>query len=179
VKARILFALAAIAFLRRSRDVRVHPDRDPSEPDEQAILNMLVDRAATRLEAQLQDADEIAGKALAVLAIDLSAAAVLISARADLAEFWPLVVAGFGLAIVLLCVSIWPRTFDTGPEPADFYATFGGASRLSASRQMLSELTYARDVNSTRARRKGQFFRYGFVASLVTGLGAIPVVLGS
>ena len=78
-----------------------------------------------------------------------------------------------------LCGSVWPRTFDTGPEPADFYARFGGGTRLDASRQMLSELVYARDVNTRRARRKGHFFRYGFVTSLAAGVAAIPVGLTS
>ena len=52
-------------------------------------------------------------------------------------------------------------------------------TRLDASRQMLSELVYARDVNTRRARRKGHFFRYGFVTSLAAGVAAIPVGLTS
>jgi hypothetical protein len=147
--------------------------------DEQAILDMLNERATTRLEAQLQDADELATRALAVLAIDVSASALLVSARDDLAAVWPLAACGFAIAIVLLGIAVWPRTFDTGPEPDAFYEEFGGATRLDASRQMLSELVFARAQNAPGARLKGQLFRYGFITSLVAGIATIPVILAS
>ena len=145
--------------------------------DEQGILDMLIRRAETRLEAQLQDADDLATKSLGVLALDVSAAAIIVSARDDLASLWPLAAGVFVIPIVLLGVAVWPRTFDTGPEPDAFYEEFGGATRLDASRQMLSELVYARAQNVRGARLKGGLFRYGFVTSLLAGIATIPVIL--
>lgn len=109
---------------------------EPSDGDEQAILDMLVPRAQARIDGQLLDSDALDTKALGVLGVDAAAVALMVAVGSDLASLWWIPAAALGLAGILLLAAVWPRTFDLGPDTRQFYETMGGGTRLDASRQM-------------------------------------------
>jgi hypothetical protein len=123
---------------------------------------MLVSQTRTRLEAQLQDTDEIATKALGVAAVDVAALALVVAVRDDLSRVWWVPVLCYGAAGILFLAAVWPREFDAGPDPVTFYDRFGGGTRLDASRAMLSETVSATDKNAPLLAFKNQLFKLGF-----------------
>jgi hypothetical protein len=152
---------------------------EPSEDDEQAILDMLVPRAQARIDGQLLDSDALDTKALGVLGVDAAAIALMVAVRSDLARLWWIPVVALGLAGVLLLAAVWPRTFDLGPDTRRFYETMGASTRLAASRQMLAELLAAIDANETRSPEKKLLFKTGFRLLVVAILSSLGVALAS
>ena len=151
--------------------------RDTDASDEQAILDMLTPRAQSRIDAQLRDSDSLDGKALGVLGVTAAAIALMVAVRAAVNEVWWLPTAGLGAAGVLLLASVWPRTFDLGPDPRRFYEAMATSTRLVASRQMLSELLAAVDANDRHLPAKNRLFKAGFGVLVVSLLGSLGVAL--
>ncbi len=142
--------------------------------DEQAILDMLIPRAQSRIDAQLRDSDSLDSKALGVLGVTAAAIALMVAVRTAVHDVWWLPTAGLGVAGVLLLASVWPRTFDLGPDPRRFYEAMATSTRLVASRQMLSELLAAVEANDRHLPGKNRLFKAGFgvlVGSLLVALG--------
>jgi len=155
-------------------EVQSAAEGEAKASDEQAILDMLIPRTQSRIDSQLRDSDSLDSKALGVLGVTAGAIALMVAVRAAVHELWWLPTAGLGVAGVLLLASIWPRTFDVGPDPRRFYEAMATSTRLVASRQMLSELLAAVDVNDRHLPGKNRLFKAGFgvlVGSLVASLG--------
>ena len=125
-----------------------------NESDEQAILDMLVPRAQARIDGQLRDGDALDTKALGVLGVDTAAVALLVAVRDSLNALWWIPTGALGVTGVLLLAAIWPRTFDLGPDPRKFYEAMGTSTRVTATRQMLSELLEAVDENGRQLPSK-------------------------
>jgi hypothetical protein len=140
---------------------------------------MLVARAQARLDAQLRDADAFELKALGLLGADAAALGVLVAVHEALSRLWWAVASGFGLAGLLLLVTIWPRKLDAGPSVRTFYETFGDGTALDVSRQMLAELIAAIDANEriARARMADELIKASLILILLSIAGAIPVAL--
>jgi hypothetical protein len=140
---------------------------------------MLVARAQARLDAQLRDADAFELKALGLLGADAAALGVLVAAHEALFRLWWAVASGFGLAGLLLLVTIWPRKLDAGPSVRAFYETFGDGTALDVSRQMLAELIAAIDTNEqiARARKADELIKLSLILILLSITGAIPLAL--
>ncbi len=145
--------------------------------DEQAILDMLIPRAQSRIDAQLRDSDSLDSKALGVLGVTAAAIALMVAVRAAVNELWWLPTGAVGGAGVLLLASIWPRRFDLGPDPRRFYEAMATSTRLAASRQMLSELLAAVDANDRHLPGKNTLFKAGFGVLLGSLLGCLGVAL--
>jgi hypothetical protein len=180
----LALGLVLVAWLRRRRnpDAAASEFGDPAstaEADQQAVLDMLIAQSSQRLESQLQDSDELATKALGVLAIDVSALAVLVTVRSDLHGSWLLAGGGLFLSGVLLLATIWPREFSTGPDPGEFYDEMGGSSRIEAARQMLAELIAALEQNDGPLRTKNRLFKLGFALLILSAFGSVVVMLAS
>jgi hypothetical protein len=119
------------------------------ESDEQAILDMLVPRAQARIDGTAAGRRSLDTKALGVLGVDTAAVALLVAVRDSLNALWWIPTGALGVTRVLLLAAIWPRTFDLGPDPRKFYEAMGGSTRVTATRQMLSELLEAVDYHSS------------------------------
>lgn len=145
--------------------------------DEQAILDVLVVRAQARLDGQLRDADALDSKALGVLGVDAAAIALLVATRDAVGSAWLLPTVLFGLAGILLLAVLWPRAFSTGPDARAFYERFGTSSRLTATRQMFSELLAALDRNEGQLPGKNSTFRRGVAVLVIAVLSAVIVTL--
>jgi hypothetical protein len=174
--------LLIVAWLRHLRARRPSTEwarEAAAETDHQAIVDMLILHSRPRLEAQLQDGDELVTKALGVLAIDVSALAVLVTVRGDIHAFWWLAGGGLVASGLLLLGTIWPREFSTGPDPAEFYEEMGGSTRIVASRQMLTELIAALDRNDPPLRSKNRLFKAGFTVLVVSILASLGIALAS
>ena len=147
------------------------------ESDEQAILDMLVPRAQARIDGQLRDGDALDTKALGVLGVDTAAVALLVAVRDSLNALWWIPTGALGVTGVLLLAAIWPRTFDLGPDPRKFYEAMGASTRVTATRQMLSELLEAVDENDRQLPGKSRLFKIGFALLVVALLGSLTVAL--
>jgi hypothetical protein len=152
----------------------------PIQGDPQAVLDLLIPHARALLDAQVQDVDELATKALGVLAVAGAVLALLAGARDDLTPYWWVPSAFLVAAGGLLLSAIWPQqALDSGPDPLAFYERFGGVDRLTASQQMLAQLNSAFDHNAPTLARRGRLFNLGFVSLTLGLVGAIVVVLVS
>jgi hypothetical protein len=149
----------------------------PAESDAQAILDMLVPRAQARIDGQLRDNDALDAKALGFLGVDAAAIALMVAVRDALNEMWWIPTSALGCAAAILLAAVWPQRFDVGPDTRRFYETMGGSTRLAATRQMLSELLAAVDVNDQRILRKRLLFKAGFTVLVVSLIGALTVAL--
>jgi hypothetical protein len=162
----------------RDRTKRPDPgDSAARQSDEQAVLDMLVPRAQARIDGQLRDGDALDTKALGVLGVDTAAVALLVAVRDSLNPLWWIPAGGLAVTGILLLAAIWPRTFDLGPDPRNFYEEMGASTRLVATRQMLSELLAAVDENDGQLPAKSRLFKIGFALLLVALLGALTVAL--
>jgi hypothetical protein len=149
----------------------------PQEEDEQGILDMLNHRAQARIEGQLRDSDALDAKALGILGVTAAAIALMVAVRDSINQWWWIPTAALGIAAVLLLAAIWPRTFDLGPDIRRFYEVMGGTTRITASRQMLSELLAAIDQNDKQLPGKRRLFKTGFSVLVVALLGSLIVAL--
>jgi hypothetical protein len=155
------------------------PEPRATEADELALLELLVPRAQGRIDGQLRESDALDGKALGVLGAAAAAIALLVAVRFDLSRLWWIAAAALGASAVALLATVWPRTFDLGPDPRRFYETMAGRTRVEAARQMLSELIAASEHNAGQLPGKRRLFKAGF-ALLVAGLlGSLIVALVS
>ena len=141
--------------------------------DEQAILDMLIPRAQSGIDAQLRDSDALDSKALGVLGVTAATIALMVAARDDVHPAWWIPTAALGVAGLLLLAAVWPRTFDVGPDPRRFYEAMAGRTRLDASRQMLAELLAALDRNNRRIPDKNRLFKAGFALLIPALVGCL------
>jgi hypothetical protein len=146
-----------------------------TEADELALLELLVPRAQGRIDGQLRESDALDGKALGILGADAAAIALLVAVRFELSRAWWIAAAALGASAVALLATVWPRTFDVGPDPRRFYETMAGATRVQSARQMLSELIAAGEHNAAQLPGRRRLFKVGF-ALLVAGLLASLIV---
>lgn len=145
------------------------PEPRATEADELALLEQLVPRAQGRIDGQLRESDALDGKALGVLGAAAAAIALLVAVRFDLSRLWWIAAAALGASAVALLATVWPRTFDVGPDPRRFYETMAGSTRVEAAAQMLAELIAASEHNAGQLPGKRGLFKAGF-ALLVAGL---------
>jgi hypothetical protein len=153
------------------------PIPEPRAAHEQAILDLLVPRAQTRIDGQLRDGDALDAKALGFLGVDAAAIALMVAVRNEVNELWWVPTGVLGSAAVFLLAAVWPRSFDVGPDTRRFYETMGGSTRLDATRQMLSELLAAVDANDKQVPAKRRLFKAGFTLLVIGLLGALAVAL--
>src|SRR5436853_1922637 len=97
--------------------------------DEKIVVQMLVERAQSRLDAQLHGFHWLDLKALGLLGADAAAVGVLIGVH-DAVGFWWLDATGLAVAGLLLLAVVWPRSVDAGPNLRVFYETFGGEAAI-------------------------------------------------
>jgi hypothetical protein len=150
-----------------------------NEQDQQAILSMLIARAESRIDGQIQGNDSLDTKAMGILGLDAAVIALMVAVHDSVGRFWWIPTAGLGVAAVLLLYVVWLRKYDIGPDVRDFYDRQGGGTALAAKRQMLSELLAAIDSNDARLPRKSSAFKLGFAVFLVSLLGCLlPALVG-
>ncbi|HEY3764415.1 MAG TPA: hypothetical protein VGL44_04605 [Gaiellales bacterium] len=152
------------------------PEGDPqSEDDAQAIVDMLIERAAEQLDAQSRTNDSLDAKAGGVLAVAVVALAGLLSIASS-TPGWGSPAGLIAVGCAPLVYAIWPRAFEVGADLRTFYATMGGASRADASRQMLSQMLAAIDDNAAALpAAKAQAVRWG-TALVLIGFGIAALV---
>jgi hypothetical protein len=157
------------------------PDHERPAPggggpsDEQAIVDMLIPRAQSHIDAQLRDSDALDSKALGVLGVTAATIALMVAVRGDVHRTWWIPTAALGLAGLFLLAAVWPRTFDVGPDPRQFYEAMAARTRLDASRQMLAELLAAIDRNNRRVPDKNRLFKAGFALVIPALVGCLAV----
>jgi hypothetical protein len=99
--------------------------------DEEIVVRMLVERAQSRLDAQLRVVQGLDLKALGLLGADAAAVGVLIAIHGAVNRLWWLDAASLAVAGLLLLIAVWPRSFDFGPSLRAFYDAHGrGAAVL-------------------------------------------------
>jgi hypothetical protein len=147
--------------------------------DEEIVVQMLVARAQSRLDAQLQGLHSLDLKALGLLGADAAAAGVLAAVHDAVNRFWWLDVTGLSVAGLLLLAVVWPRSVDAGPNLRAFYETFGGGAAVDVGRQMLAELLETIETNDrvTRAHKSELLIALSLVLIVLSLVGAVPVAL--
>ncbi|HUY62040.1 MAG TPA: hypothetical protein VMW49_09185 [Candidatus Dormibacteraeota bacterium] len=147
---------------------------------EARTLRAVVGLAQFPVAAQLQTADSDDGTAIGPLTIDAALAAALAGVRAApvrLPGLWWLPLQGFLAVAGGLVVALWPRQFDTGPDPEAFVGAVGGMAAAEALRNRLGALQQALEGTSARLQTEGRFFRWG-LGWRVGPVGAGTVFLG-
>lgn len=153
--------------------------RRAGSDDEEIVVLMLVARAQSRLDAQLQGLHSLDLKVLGLLGADAAAAGVLAAVHDAVNRFWWLDATGLAVAGSLLLVAVWPRTVDAGPNLRAFYETFSGGAAVDVARQMLAELLETIETNDrvTRAHKPEMLIGLSVVLIVLSLVGAIPVAL--
>jgi hypothetical protein len=85
--------------------------------NERAVLEIAVARAQALVDGQFRDNDALDAKAFGMLGANAAAIGVLVAAHHDINSFWWLPAGALGVSAVLLMAIVWPRRFDTGPDP--------------------------------------------------------------
>jgi hypothetical protein len=147
--------------------------------DEEIVVQMLVARAQSRLDTQLQALQGLDLKALGLLGADAAVFGVLIAIHDAVNRLWWLDASGLAVAGLLLLVAVWPRSFDVGPSLRAFYDTYGSRAAVDVARQLLAELLEAIDANDrvTCTRKAETLVELSLVLILLSLIGAIPVAL--
>jgi hypothetical protein len=147
--------------------------------DEEIVVQMLVARAQSRLDAQLHGFHWLDLKALGLLGADAAAAGVLIGVHQAVNRFWWLDATGLAVAGLLLLAVVWPRSLDAGPNLRAFYETFGGGAAVDVARQMLAELLETIETNDrvTRVYKSELLIALGLVLIVLSLVGAVPLAL--
>jgi hypothetical protein len=147
--------------------------------DEEIVVQMLVERAQSRLDAQLHARQWRDLKALGLLGADAAAAGVLAAVHDAVNRFWWLDATGLAVAGLLLLAAVWPRRLDVGPNVRAFYETFGGGAAVDVARQMLAELLETIETNDrfTRSHKADLLIELSVVLIMLSLVGAVPVAL--
>jgi hypothetical protein len=147
--------------------------------DEEIVVQMLVARAQSRLDAQLHGLQWVDLKALGLLGADAAAAGMLAAVHDAVNRFWWLDATGFAVAGLLLLTVVWPRSLDAGPNLRAFYETFGGGAAVDVGRQMLAELLQTIETNDRviRAQKPEMLIELSLVLIVLSLVGAVPVAL--
>ena len=147
--------------------------------DEEIVVQMLVERAQSCLDAQLHALQWRDLKALGLLGADAAAAGVLAAVHEAVNRFWWLDATGLAVAGLLLLAAVWPRRLDAGPSLRAFYETFGGGAAVDVARQMLAELLETIETNDrvTRAHKPDFLIELSLVLIMLSLVGAVPVAL--
>lgn len=129
-----------------------------------------VDFARDRLSAALVGADGDDVKSLGFLAVDLAAIALIVGVRQDLDRYWYWVVVGLGVSAALLLIALWPRFYETGPDPIAFYErdTAGALDAEEVAALAIAGLAAARLHNESVRRRKAGWYTAGLMTSIAT-----------
>jgi hypothetical protein len=138
------------------------------------VIESVVDRAQAQLDAQAAANDALDLKALGVLAANVAGIAVLAAVHESV-ELWWLPILFFGVGVGFLLAVVWPIDTYAGPSWDLWYARFGALDPTAAGRQMLVDLLAAQTHNSTATRRKGRWFKFGFIGTFV-GFGLTVMV---
>jgi TRAP-type uncharacterized transport system fused permease subunit len=189
---RLLLALPATGGLRRRRERRrrdaaaadaehaeAEAEADRLEVDHLSNLSMMIAHASNLLRDQIQDVDELATKALGVLAVDGSVFALLVAVRGDVSRLWWIPAVVFVVAGVLLVFTAFPHSkLDAGPPPASWYANYGTEPQLMAKRQLLADFVTAYERNDPVLARRNTIFRAGFAVFIagVVGFAILAIV---
>jgi hypothetical protein len=147
--------------------------------DEEIVVQMLVARAQSRLDAQLHGLQWLDLKALGLLGADAAAIGVLAAVHDAVNRFWWLDATGLAVAGFLLLAAVWPRRLDAGPSLRALYETFGGGAAVDVARQMLAELLETIETNDrvTRAHKPELLIALSLVLIVLSLVGAVPVAL--
>jgi hypothetical protein len=147
--------------------------------DEEIVVQMLVERAQSRLDAQLRVVQGLDLKALGLLGADAAAVGVLIAIHGAVNRLWWLDAAGLAAAGLLLLIAVWPRSFDFGPSLRAFYDAHGSGAAVDVARHLLAELLAAIETNDriARAHKAEALVELSLVLSMLCLIGAIPVAL--
>jgi hypothetical protein len=137
---------------------------------EARVVELLIDRVQSQLDAQLQGDDALDLKALGVLAANAAAFGVLVTVHDSLPLWWIAALLLLAGAVCVLVV-VWPLDLSDGPQWGEWYDSFGGRDRETVSLQMLADLLKAMEDNSSATSGKGSWFRWGFIFTLA-GVGA-------
>ena len=147
--------------------------------DEEIVVQMLVARAQSRLDAQLHGSQWLDLKALGLLGADAAAAGVLAAVHDAVNRFWWLDVTGLVVAGLLLLAAVWPRSVDHGPNLRAFYEAFGGGAAADVARQMLAELLEAIETNDRviGTQKPEMLIELSLVLIVLCAVGAVPLAL--
>ena len=163
--------------LARSVRIRCRPPALP--PDPVPIEEAVVGLARGQLDAQSAAGDNIDLKAMGLLGFDGALLAANLAAKDLLKDHpWWLPLPGLGISIVLCLAVSREYQHDAGPDPAGFYANFGGQTPTVALAQLLADLRDSRERNAPRLTRKrrllsaalGMVLLTAAVAGIVWGL---------
>ena len=124
------------------------------------------------------DADDL--RSLGLLAVDLTAAALLVSVRQVVDRFWYWALVGLGVSVALLLAALWRRSYETGPDPRDFYVNHAAETvdpeRVALFAMIgLSSSTYH---NNMVRRHKGHLYSASLAVLILTVLGGTAFLLG-
>jgi len=147
--------------------------------DEEVVVQMLVARAQSRLDAQLRVLQGLDLKALGLLGADAAAVGVLIAIHDAVNRLWWLDASGLAVAGLLLLIAVWPRSFDVGPSLRTFYDTHGSGAAVDVARHLLAELLEAIETNDrvTRTHEAETLVELSLALIVLCLIGAVPVAL--
>lgn len=158
--------------------------QEGGEPDAEArTLRAVVALAQMQVAAQLQTADSDDGKAIGLVAVDVTLAAALVAARLANARLlpglWWLPLLGFAVAAAWALASLAPRQFDAGPDPEALYGIIRPMAEGEALRNLLGALeeTIQRNANLLSAEAR-LFYRglWWLLGTVVVGAGFLLAV---
>lgn len=149
---------------------------------EARTLLAVVGLAQMQVAAQLQTADSDDGKAIGLVAVDVTLAAALVAARlanARLPGLWWLPLLGFAVAAAWALASLAPRQFDAGPDPEALYGIIGPMVEAEALRNLLGALEETIQRNAKLLSGEAHLFYRGLwwlLGTVVLGAGFLLAV---
>src|SRR4051812_12955804 len=134
-----------------------------------AVEEAVIALAGGQLDAQSAAGDNIDLKAMGLLGFDGALLAANLAARDLLKDHpWWLPLPGLAISIVLCLAVSREYQHDAGPDPAAFYASFGGQTPAVALAQLLVDLRAASERNAPRLAVKRRMLATALATVLLT-----------
>lgn len=136
--------------------------------DEATNIRVMIGLATEQIATQLDQISGTDAMNLGVIGFETALGAACIAAQHFEGIYWWGPLFGLGASILISGWAAAERRFELGPDPARFFARYGGLLEFPANQQLLADLTDTLGSNRLAQSRKARRMAAGVTMLIVT-----------